>query len=447
MTIKRISFIGLLLLFIPVICLPQMTVNQPIPPSSDSLFTVDSIKVKGNNITEDFVILRELTFKEGDRVSDKILDYNRERVFSLGLFNDVQIIPVKKNNICTIDIVVKESWYIYPIPFVRYKDKESSKSTYGVNLLYKNFRGRDQTIRASLAFGYDPSFSLMYNIPVLFKSRDLGIGFIFNYVNFENKTDEGVLLNNGNYNYKGVQGSVYLNYRLNQFNLLISTLGYNYFEAPHKNFQSITSSPGRIDRFPIAGFDYYYDSRDLKQYAAEGTYFALSIYHKGFGFYDINYNAIETDIRRYVSVNEDVTWKGRFKARTLIGENVPLYDYSLLGYQDYIRGTSRKKFDGKTYVLTSMEMSIPLVREWDMKLKLPLLPESLTSARIGIQFALFADAGSAFDNYTDFNFHNLTYGWGLGINILLLPYNGFRIEYAFDHNMKGEVLIASGFSF
>ncbi|PKL81550.1 MAG: hypothetical protein CVV24_14660, partial [Ignavibacteriae bacterium HGW-Ignavibacteriae-3] len=53
---------------------------------------IDSIRISGNDITEEFIILRELTFQIGDTVSGKTLKYNRERVYSLRLFNHVEFI-------------------------------------------------------------------------------------------------------------------------------------------------------------------------------------------------------------------------------------------------------------------------------------------------------------------------------------------------------------------
>ena len=52
----------------------------------ENLILIDSIKITGNEITETFIITRELTFKPGDKINPEILDYNRERVFSLGIF-------------------------------------------------------------------------------------------------------------------------------------------------------------------------------------------------------------------------------------------------------------------------------------------------------------------------------------------------------------------------
>ena len=447
MRLQKYILIIFFFILLPLSLFAQSQVPDDYINLPDSLVKVDSIKITGNNTTEDFVILRELTFNAGDTVSVKTLDYNRERVFSLGLFNDVNIETTKGTYGHIITINVIESWYIYPLPFIRFKDKESSKASYGVNFLYKNFRGRDETLRANLSLGYDPSITLIYNIPILLKSQKMGVGISFNYSKFSNKTKEGDRLYGGDFDYKGIQSRAYMNYRINQFNTVMGILGYEYYEAPNKSFVSISASDGRIDRFPMAGLTYMHDTRDLKQYAATGTFFDLQYYHKGFSLHNTNYNIIDVDLRKYQNIIGDLVWKGRIKSRNVFGKNVPLYDYSLLGYDEKIRGASNKRFDGKTYILASTEISIPILKEWDMRLKIPLLPESMTSARIGIQLALFADAGNTFDNFSDFSYNNFTYGWGIGINFLILPYNGFRIEYAFDKNMRGEVLIASGFSF
>ena len=55
---------------------------------------IDTIIIRGNDITEDFIILRELTFKQGDTLTDKKASYNKDRVYSLDIFNQVKIFPI-----------------------------------------------------------------------------------------------------------------------------------------------------------------------------------------------------------------------------------------------------------------------------------------------------------------------------------------------------------------
>ena len=85
---------------------------------------VDSILILGNKITEPDIILRELTFAMGDSVSYEQLKFNRERIYSLGIFNRVELNITEESHSNILIISVEESWYIYPIPFVELEDKD-----------------------------------------------------------------------------------------------------------------------------------------------------------------------------------------------------------------------------------------------------------------------------------------------------------------------------------
>ena len=128
---------------------------------------LDSIEIVGNEITKDFIIQRELTFSKGDTLNPILASYNRERIYSLGIFNDVRLKPYRVNQTDILKIEIEESWYIYPLPFVELKDRDWDKISYGVNVLWKNFRGRNETLRGRFALGYDPSLSFTYNNPNL----------------------------------------------------------------------------------------------------------------------------------------------------------------------------------------------------------------------------------------------------------------------------------------
>ncbi len=45
------------------------------------------------------------------------------------------------------------------------------------------------------------------------------------------------------------------------------------------------------------------------------------------------------------------------------------------------------------------------------------------------------------------NFKAYDTGWGFGFTLLILPYNAFRFEYAFNEMNEGEFIIETGFSF
>jgi len=114
---------------------------------------VDEIEIFGNKDTKEFVILRELTFAVGDSINSEILFFNRERIFSLGIFTKVNIGVDQELGKNTVQIYVEESWYIFPVPFLNVREKTLKRTSYGISLKYKNFRGRNETIRATASLG------------------------------------------------------------------------------------------------------------------------------------------------------------------------------------------------------------------------------------------------------------------------------------------------------
>ena len=408
---------------------------------------VDSIRVMGNDITQDFIITRELTFKCGDEVNQQALDYNRERVFSLRLFNNVKVFPIREAGKNIVIVSVNESWYIYPVPFLKRQNHEWSKTTYGVSLTYKNFRGRNETIHTMFGFGYDPTYQIIYSSPVVLGPSDISVDIGLLYSRFENKNTHAKTLYGSDFDYKRYSNSFAVGWRINQFNSIYGISSFDYVQTNSRNIKAITASGGNIDRALSLGAEYTYDSRNLKQYAEEGLFTDIIYLHKGFEIDGIDYNLFNVDFREYRSFWDSFTSKWRVDYRHTFGKLVPYYDYSFLGYGDYVRGHSNDDREGQNFILTSIEFSYPILKEWDLSLKLPLLPERLTSARIGIQVGVFADAGMTYNNGEAVTFNKFYSGYGVGVTLLVLPFNEMRFEYALDEYRKGEFLIGTGFSF
>ena len=205
---------------------------------------IDSIRVEGNDITQKFIILRELTFKEGDTVTGKTLRYNRERVFSLQLFSQIvfTIKEIEKQNILIIRLY--ESWYIYPIPFVRMQDGNLKQGTYGASILWRNFRGRDEVLRTNLGFGYNSFYSLLYQNPALDHENSIGLQLFFAYAEPTIKSLIAQSIVGYEYRNNVYSNSVSVGKRLNQFSLINVSAGFDYIEAPIAQ-SGITASGGR----------------------------------------------------------------------------------------------------------------------------------------------------------------------------------------------------------
>jgi outer membrane protein assembly factor BamA len=435
-------------LFILFVC------NSSLSASIDSstvflsdISTVDSIAIRGNNITEDFIIRRELTIEVGDKINKKIIDFNKERIFSLGLFSKVDLFT-EINDVDTLLVIdVKESWYIYPIPFLYLRGGDFENSSYGINFLYKNFRGRNETLRTILSFGYNPNYRISYFNPVLFSKPDISFSFGLGYLKSSNRSEKAEILFEKDFEYKIYSSYLIVGKRIDQFNEFQIVSEFRYVETPEKYIPEINGSKDRIDNNLSLGINYIFDSRDLKQHPKSG--FLASIYYTHFGFEidDIDYNLFRLDFREYVRLFNELTFKWRLDYRHTFGKKVPLYDYSFLGVGDYIRGHRGDDQEGNNFILSSFEFNHPIVEEWNISLDIPFLPKRLTSARIGIHANVFFDTGLAYNNGETWKLSDFQSGWGVGITILALPFNAFRIEYAFDEVKNGELIFGSGFSF
>ena len=422
--------------------------------SLDTLFVkgndqvkIDSIKITGNDATKDFIIRRELTINDGDWVTEKVIEYNRERIFSLRLFTNVKLFVYQSNQKNILMIEVKESWYIYPLVYFRSEYNSLNTSTFGFSLLYKNFRGRNETIRTTVGFGYQPIYRLLYETPALIYNEDIGLQVDLLYSDLVNKNVAAATIAGGAFKEKIIDNSITLSKRFNQFNIAYLTVGFNYVETPFPGIEKFTASQSGIDRALYAGISYIYDTRNLKEFSDNGLYVFGSFIHKGFGVDQISYNIFGLDFRTYRNLIGDLSAKWRFAYRATFGRSVPFYDYSYLGYEERVRGNFTNKREGNNYLLTSFEVNYPVIKELDFSLKLPLLPRSLTSARLGFYFGAFYDAGTTYNNGQALALNQFYSGYGIGFTVLVIPYSAVRFEYAINQDQKGEFIVATGFSF
>jgi outer membrane protein assembly factor BamA len=402
---------------------------------------VDEVIVVGNDKTEAFVILREMSLHPGDAVTQKAIDYDRERIYSLRLFNSVEVtaIPSAPGK-AKIVVEVNERWYIFPYPILGIRDRDWSKVYYGAGVVHGNFRGRNEKLSASVVLGYDPSFSVGYRNSFL---DDAGTWFLdakTAYSNVRNRSPE-------------VEGQVG-DYEERHFSILSSVgrrygrtrsswvnLGYRSVEVPGDNPVS-TVSPDGSDRFPVAGLGYAYDTRDLAEYPSRGTFAQVTITQYGFPGEDIDYHRFATDLRHFQPIAGGLTAAARVFTDLGGGGTIPAYSRVYIGYGNRIRGHFDTVVEGENLGGATVELHYEILPS--RYLKMAYLPDGLNVWRLGVTAALFGDAGTAWFNDEKFSVANLTKGYGGGLHFLL-PYSILlRFEYAWNEAGEGEMIIDLG---
>jgi outer membrane protein insertion porin family len=406
--------------------------------------TIDRIIIRGNEVTKDYVILREMSLKPGDTLSLKAAEYDQNRVYSLGLFNRVELSYHVTDHKATLYVDVNERWYIFPFVVLGVKDRDWKKFYYGLGILHDNFRGRSERVSASFALGYDPFFTLRYQNPILSVESNLFLSSRIYYSRERNKSlisqQSGPNFDEDQYGLEGTLGK-----RFNLFQSLSLTLGYEVLAVSQNEAGRTLSASGR-DAFISAGLGFVHDTRDLAEYPSSGTYLGISLSKYGLGESVVDYYRVYLDSRRFVPTLGGVTLAGRLFVNLAGGGTVPNYGHVYFGYEERIRGHFREVYEGEDILGSSLELRVPIIPVRFLKVEAIPIPQ-FGVWRLGLYAALFGDVGKVWYRGASFDLHDLVRGYGVGLN-LLLPYSSvFRIEYALNEARRGEFIFDISSSF
>ena len=296
---------------------PQDTLRT----ASTVLGVVDTIIVAGNEKTEDYVILDEMTIKPGSVLTHDALEYDRERIYSLGLFTRVDILYDSLGTRHFLFVDVRERWYLIPIPIFGFRDGDPHKFYFGGGLLHYNFRGRNQKLYGSVVFGYDPALNFSFSDPQMDREHNLYFGLSLGYSRVKNRS---VIQSD-------LTGDFY-----ERHEDINGTLGkrFNLFESAGINIGvhdvSITSHlPGRTvssdghDTYLYGTASYLYDSRNLREYATSGTMVSLYVSKNGFGESLLSYTRFGADGREYIPFGSGFSLATRLFGSLVSGGTCP----------------------------------------------------------------------------------------------------------------------------
>jgi outer membrane protein assembly factor BamA len=428
MTTQRIAASAALIL---LCALPSRSQGIPGVP------LIDTVLVVGNEKTEAYVILDEMSLRRGSPVSPSQLAYDRDRIYSLGLFTTVDLQFDSVNVPRTLFVMVRERWHIIPHVILGFRDGDPEKIYYGAGFLHNNLRGRNQKLYLSLAFGYDPAFLLSYLDPLFDHEHRLSLGFSLGYSRIRSRSVSSPAAGDFDENHYDVYTTVAKRYNLTE--RLGLRFGFSGVVVSEYR-EGRTQSPDGRDFFLTLGLQYTLDTRDLAEYASRGAFTDLSVVKIGFGEGDVNYGRIGVDLRRYEPAPYGITFVARGYSSLVFGGAVPLYGRAYLGYAERVRGYFSDVFEGEDVVLGSVEFRIPIMSPRLLQLTVLPIPKEFAYWRVGLGFTLFADAGTTWVRGDDLTYSSLRSGYGAGFD-LLLPYSLIvRVSYAFNDRGRGEFM-------
>jgi outer membrane protein assembly factor BamA len=413
---------------------------QETPPREASApGSVDTILVTGNTKTKAYVILNEMQIQPGIPITPELLEFDRNRVYSLGLFTRVDLFPDTLGTPRVLHVFVSERWYLFPLPIFGFRDGDVHRFYYGAGFLHNNFQGRNQKLYGSAVFGYNPSIQLSFTEPLIDHELRLYFGAQLSYSRVRNRSEIEAAAT-GDFDEEHYDANVTLGKRLNLFENAGVNLGYRMVEVSSYRVNRTVSTDG-IDRYFYLTVNYQYDSRDLAEYPMRGAFAAFYITKFGLGTSEVDFARYGTDLRKYVPLSSVFTLAGRFGGSMVSGGVVPTYARTYFGHSERIRGYFYDVYEGENIATTSLELRFALLPPRVFQLSGTPIPDEFTIWRFGIGLALFADAGATWFRGEKVFPESFICGYGGGMHFLL-PYGIVaRIEYAINNNRRGEFII------
>lgn len=404
----------------------------------DSLnLIVKNIIITGNNVTKDEIILREMTLKKGSKFTLEKYSDDLLNIYNLALFTKVDIIPIPQTDKeITINVDVKERWYILPLPSGGLEDGEWKKVWASINLRWDNFRGRNERVNIGFKVFYNPSVSARYYVPWIGKKLHLFMGIGGGWQRNRNQSLIAVgkesgsgTIKYGDENYDNIQyGADFTIGRYFGRHFAVFT-DYRFNHLKVTKYQpGRTLSADGIDRYLTLGGGIFYDSRDLIEYATRGIYFKTHYYRFGFIDKEINFGRYTIENQSFIPVNFTknyyVTVASRLFTSLAIGAVIPVYNHEYLGYsEDYVRGWKKKAFEGDDVFTIYNEIRFPIIKPRYVKGKQMAVVKDIPiiknlDIRHGLYVTLIYDIGTVWYKHENIFNKRFLSGAGIGINVI-----------------------------
>ncbi|MFQ3577191.1 MAG: POTRA domain-containing protein [Cytophagales bacterium] len=441
--------------------------NTPTPPlDSSAKVLISDIFFVGNKKTKNNILLRELDFKKGDSLSIKQvfeqLEMNKNRIFNTGLFISVEVLPVIKKNEIELIFMLKERWYIFPLPIFELgdrsfnewwyqRDRDFSRTNYGIHFEHKNFRGRNERLKLLWQEGFTPKYELVYFIPYLNKKQKAGLGFAFQYsqnkqiaVFSENnkliflKSDErlrNMFKVEANYVYRVgffLRHHFYLRYRIHEIADTVANINPNYL--------GLGKTQQRFFQFTYV---LNHDKRNIQAYATEGSLTQFTLDKQGLMQHDdLDFLSASLAYSKYLKISNRWFASNSNRGFWTNKNDIPYLNLSPLGFgKNYLRGYDLNVIDATSHVFTKSTLKYKFFN-YVFNLNSKLIFNQFKTFPITCFLTVFHDLGYTHNPMIQPENSKLMNRWlngyGLGLDIVTFYDTSVRIEYSFNQfNQRG----------
>ena len=456
------------LFILPVLCFPIPDVagqngNQDSLISKGPSVIINRISVDGNHQTRSSIILRELLFHEHDtlllRTFSEAIRSSRQNIFNTRLFNFVTIdTACEAGNFLHTDVMIHvvERWYIWPIPYFEISDRninswlatmDFSRLTYGIDLTISNVRGRNETLRFPVHFGFNRQFGFDYTIPYINRKKTIGFG-----VGVQLDQNHELIVksvNNKPVYYKDPTGFIQQNiYSYLEMRFRPSIYSYHSVRLSYSAYSfsdSLLHIPNYAyhDKAYLNFFTIYYqmkaDHRDIAYYPLKGSYFDFLIEQNGLWNSPVNELYVKSNFRIYRQLYKRWYYAAGVTAKYTFTGASPYFLQEGLGYgREFVRGYEYYVIDGTHFALFKNNLKFALIRPGVLDVGF-LKSQKFNPIPYAFYLNLFADLGYVYNGDEEQGRINdlqnkLLIGGGIGIDFATYYDIVTRVEFSINRN-------------
>jgi outer membrane protein assembly factor BamA len=427
--------------------------------NDSTIYTIGEILLKGNKTTKSYTIYREVPFKQGDKLSAKQLTEHlvlaKNQIMNTSLFLDVTVyVSNIINNVATIQINVKERWYIFPLPYFKLADRNFSqwwydhkaslnRVNYGLKFFHNNISGRNDKLTVNLITGYSQQVQLGYANPFLDKKLKHGFSVVLNYLrqkemNYATINHKQVFVKSDDFIRESAMGLFTYSYRPDSKFRFLTTLGIYHLNIadtvlqlnPH--YLPVNTKSNQLNYASLSATLQYF-ALDYIPFPKKGFMFSTTLYGRGLQ-QDVNMLQATVITTNAVSLDDNSFLQFHTNSTIKFGKSKSYFNQSLMGYNEmYLRGMEPYVIDGMAGFVSNNTFYHKL---FDFNFKNPIKIKNYETIPFGFYAKLYGDIGYAYNQYATGNkalANILLSAAGIGLDITTIYDFVFRIEYGVNN--------------
>jgi outer membrane protein assembly factor BamA len=420
-------------------------------------FVIGDIYIEGNKRTKPYIIERELPFKRGDSIYLPELvhgfEVSRQQLVNTTLFNDVVIaLRSFRGYYVDIQIIVKERWYIFPIPYLKPVDRNLTewakqgygldRVNYGFKFTYNNFTGRNDKLRLWLITGYTQQIQFQYEQPNADKSLKHGyrLGFFYSFnreVNYATQENQQRFVDSLSDGIKMWSGNIDYTYRPGLRTVHSVRLAFTHQEVDERITELNPKYYGRAIHeisYPELSYAVNYVNVDYKPFPLKGVLAEANVLRRGIHA-DMNMWQFSGKMTKSWQLTKKHYYSLQVNGILRLPFDQPYINQRMFGYGDmYLRGLEKYVIDGVAAFMARNSFRRELFR-----FSIPTYLKSQSHDRIPFRIyaRAFGDLGYAHNKNSTIIFSNsltnrMLYTGGLGVDIVTFYDFVLRFDYSFN---------------